>query len=457
VIPILTHITAALASLALAAAPVAAEDFAMPRVTLDEAIALSLIENPEVRASAHMAEAARAGLGASRSRRLPVLGIEERAGSTDNPAGAFALRLNQGRLTQQDFAIDTLADPDPVTDFQTTLSFELPLFAREIGVGIDMATHEAEAAESDHAWAREGIALAATDAWLGVLAAREGLKAAEAGLADAHEHARLADVRVRTGVGLHADALRTGVFLKEAEERYAGARSALHVARRALGLVLGREIQVDAAGIADITEVGWDLDALTARALDARADLRAMEARARGAERAVAMAGAAYYPTAGVGGAYVLNDGDSPFGAEGSSYQAGAFVRWTIWNGGARHFERERAARGLSATEERLAGMRRQVGFEVYRAYLALDEGRAGLARAEASLGLAMEGLRLVRVRYENGLGSLVDLLDAQRTLDQVRALLVTKKNAVMRAEAELRYRSGESLAPKTDEYEVER
>ncbi|PIY21351.1 MAG: hypothetical protein COZ12_05180, partial [Deltaproteobacteria bacterium CG_4_10_14_3_um_filter_60_8] len=62
---------------------------------------------------------------------------------------------------------------------------------------------------------------------------------------------------------------------------------------------------------------------------------------------------------------------------------------------------------------------------------------------AQAALKTAEEGARLVEVRYENGLSPMVDLLDAQLSLDHARAMTVASKNNYRIAVFTLCYESG--------------
>jgi outer membrane protein TolC len=168
-----------------------------------------------------------------------------------------------------------------------------------------------------------------------------------------------------------------------------------------------------------------------------------MAARVKNAENAMARATSGYLPTVAVGGAYQWNDHDQPLGSEGESYRVAAFLRWDLFNGGRRRSERARARHQVREAEELLEGLRKQAGFEVYRAYLAAEEARATLELARSREELAAEGVRIVGVRYENALSTVVELLDAQTALDQARAGAVAAANRYLTAVAELQFASG--------------
>ncbi|VAX30061.1 hypothetical protein MNBD_NITROSPIRAE03-504, partial [hydrothermal vent metagenome] len=59
-------------------------------------------------------------------------------------------KLNQERLGQEDFYLDSLNNPDPVNDFRTSLSFEMPLYAPRIYSGIALARRELKAKKAEY-------------------------------------------------------------------------------------------------------------------------------------------------------------------------------------------------------------------------------------------------------------------------------------------------------------------
>jgi outer membrane protein TolC len=70
---------------------------------------------------------------------------------------------------------------------------------------------------------------------------------------------------------------------------------------------------------------------------------------------------------------------------------------------------------------------------------------RAEIARA--ALASAEEGVRLLTSRYENRLGRMVDLLDAQTALDAARAARIHAENDVRLSRAQRLYASGGLLS----------
>jgi outer membrane protein len=74
-----------------------------------------------------------------------------------------------------------------------------------------------------------------------------------------------------------------------------------------------------------------------------------------------------------------------------------------------------REARGTAASLAAAAdGVRLQVGVDVEQARLAVRAAKASIGGANEALVNAREQLRLAEGRYETGLGSVIELADAQ-------------------------------------------
>jgi outer membrane protein len=413
-------------------------------LSLSEALAWAMKDNPAIRAGGEGLLAQKEEIDIARSFLLPKLSFEERFMRTNNPTYVFMSKLNEERFTAQDFAIGSLNNPNAVSDFQTSLAFEQPLFAPKAYIGISMAKREFEARGDEFDRKKEEVAFRVFEGYLGVQTAKSYMSAAEKGIEDAQEHLRIAGARFDSGLGLYSDTLRARVALSTAEERLVSAKKNLAVAERALGLMLGLTEPVDVDEGRPVLEVK-PLEYYSGMALE-RKDLLSLEARYRKAENMLRRANAGYLPVVGVGGTYQLNDHSKPFGTEGDSWQVAAFLRWELFDGTKREHERRQAVHRIAETEEYLKGFRKELSFKVYEAYLGVEESQKGLDLARAALESAEEGRRLVRVRYENALSPMVDLLDAQTSLDAARADVIGREGGYMTAIANLAFQSGTIL-----------
>jgi len=414
------------------------------QLSLKDCLIQAMKGNPEIRARDHGLRADREDVRIARSFLLPKITFEERFIRTNNPTYAFMAKLNQERFAVEDFDIHALNDPDPVSDFQTSVSFEQALFAPKAYIGRKMAEKEYEARQEEVDRKREDVAFMVFRTYLDVQTARSFLSVAEKGVEDAQEHLRIADSRFKVGLGLYSDMLRAEVAVRTAEERKVTASKNLMVAKRALGLMIGLAESVDA----DEQRPSFMLNDLAyySAAAQSRKDLKGMVARFRNAENNLRLANSSYLPVLGIGGSYQMNSHKAPFGEEGESWQAVAFLRWELFDGLKRESERAKAQHKLAEAGEYLDGMKKQVSFEVYEAYLSVEESRKGIELAKANVASAEEGRRLVRTRYEKSLSTVVDMLDVQTSLDAARADVVAREAAYLTALVRLSHQSGTIL-----------
>ncbi|MFZ3116226.1 MAG: TolC family protein [Syntrophales bacterium] len=415
------------------------------RYSLSQAVRAALENNHELKAQRNAAAAKQEEIGVARSFLLPKIFLEERYLRTVNPGYAFMAKLDQQRIAAGDFIPDTLNHPDAVNDFQSTISIEQPLFMRKAAIGLEMSKGESRAAAEDLGRKKEETAFKAVQSYLMVGTAAAFIKVAEKAGEDAQEHRRTAELRYKNGLGLYSDLLRANTAVADAQQQLVSAEKDLAVAKRALGLILGL------ASAVDVTEMPpplplRDPDYYREQAL-ARRDIKVLALRTENAKKNVKLAAAAYFPTLGVGGAYQLNDHSAPLGAEGDNWQLTAFLKWEAFDGRKMVHERRKAEYEAAATEEYLEGLKKMIFFRVQEAYLTIEETAKNRKLAEEAVQAAEEGRRLVRVRYEGSLSPLVDLLDAQVSIDHARANLVAKENDYRLAIARLSYESGTILS----------
>jgi outer membrane protein len=415
------------------------------RLTLDEAVRTALADSHEIKAQRNSALAKQNDIGIARSYLLPKITFEERYLRTTNPGWAFMSKLNQARIEQKDFNPDLLNQPDAVNDYQSSLMIEQPIFVRKAFIGLDMSRTETEASAAELKRKREEVTYQVIKAGLAVGSAKAYARAIAEGVEDAREHQRVAELRYKNGLSQYADILRTATALTEARQRKNMADKNVSLAKRGLGLLLATEDAIDI--VDDRIDLPFHDIAYYSKEAEKRSDLKAAELRGENARKNVKLAEASYFPYLGVGGSYQFNDHNQPFGSEGRNWQVMTYLRWDLFDGTKREYERVKAKHLASQAEEYVSALRKGVSYRIYEAYLNCEEARKNIELAREALLTAEEGRRLLKLRYENGLTPLADLLNAQSSLEQARAGLVERDNAYRVALATLSFESGTILA----------
>ncbi len=410
-------------------------------LTLPQAVKLALKDNDQLLAGKQELAASHDDIGIARSNLLPQINVKERYMRTNNSTYAFMAKLNQQRFTGNDFALNSLNSPAPVNDFQSSLSISMPIFAPRANLGLAMSKISHQADSKNFHRQKETLAIQVVTSYLQAKTAKEYIKVARQGVNDAQEHQRLAEVRHKNNLGLYSDVLRASTAVKDMQQIETTANKNYKVACRALGLLLGVTTSVDVVKD-DFPIPLRHLDEYQGNAI-MRKDVQAMELRYKNARKNLRMAKSGFLPVLGINSSYQTNDHNKPFGSEGDSWQLGAELQWELFDGNRRSHEEAKALHQLQAAAKYLAGLKKEVSFQVFQAFQAVQEASQNVGLAKEALISALEGQRLVNLRYENSLSPMVDLLDSQTSLDQSRAHLVARQNEQQYAILSLSYESG--------------
>ena len=418
-----------------------AANAAEQKLTLHEAIKVALEENYEIKAFRSSVSAQKEGVGIARSRLLPKLSFEERAARTNNPPQAFMMKLNQQRFSQGDFAVNSLNNPSPITDYQSMFLFEQPVFAMGSYMDLNVAKLQYSAKNEELRRKMEEIAFKTAQAYLRVHTAKAYEGVAAKAIEDAREHVRIAESRYKNGLGLYSDVLRAKTALAESEQKRVTTAKDVAVSKRWFAYLLGRQDSVDLSD-EPIEFALRDVEYYTHASLSRR-DAAAMKMRHESALANVKRTEALYLPSIGVGASYQLNDHSKAFGTEGESWFLMASLKWNLFDGLLRESERNKAQHEANETKEHLKNLNHFISFKVEEAYLGVDEARKTHELAKSALESAEEGKRLVKQRFENSLSPMVDLLDVQLNVNRARADVVARENDYTLAVISLGYESG--------------
>ena len=414
--------------------------FAGNSLGLKEAINLALEKNNLVKAAVHEETAARRERAASLGRYFPRISLDETASASNAPTRVFMMKLDEGRFTQNDFAIGNLNHPASHGDFRTTLTLDQPLFDSSIIIGAELAGKDEKISGLALEKRRQDVAYMVYCSCLDLQKAKGFLKAAEQGVTDAREHERLAKVRGKAGVGLKSDELRARTYLSEMEQKKITAENDLALARLRLAKVVG----IEPGESADIRE---DLTPLPVTQADAelrrtawenRLDLKETAMEVEKAETGVKAARGAYLPTLYGTAGYQMNDRDVPFGRDNDSWMVGASLRWEIFDGFQRCNKKGKAEALAGAASEYLENFRKDVALQVEESRLRREEAAKKLEVARHSVEDSEEVVRLISRRFENSIATFVELLDAQTALNDARARLIGNESDYALATARL-------------------
>lgn len=408
-----------------------------------EAIIIALENNQELMGMKEALSASEKDIGISRSYLIPKVRVGEDFVTTNNPAQVFSLKLNQTRLTSNDFANapGSFNSPGNITNFLTYGLIEVPVFNKPSLVALKMAKVQYTANGYVYMRKQEELIKNVAQNYLQIGTAQEYIKVAQQGLKEAKEHLRIANVRYKSELGLYSDVLRAKTEVSEAEQRLVTANKNLSVAKRSLGFLLGTKESVE------ISNVTPTLDLKTIdyykSYMPQRNDLKALSINVENAKNGVRLAQADWFPTLNLNASYNLYNSNYPFGADGNNYIAGAFLHWDAFDGMKRNYETKKANNKVKEAQFYLESLKNAVDFKVFESFVSVQEANKNFELAQIALKSAEEGNRLVTKRWQASLSPFVDVLDSQTNLDRARANLVKSNNDLKAQLITLYFESG--------------
>ena len=175
---------------------------------------------------------------------------------------------------------------------------------------------------------------------------------------------------------------------------------------------------------------------LVERALADRPELLALERQREAQETTVRSLKGAYGPTlAAVGGA---SETGTSLDALGPNWNVGATLTWPLFQGGLTRGQVHEAEGNLGVTHAQLEAERLQIHLDVEQALIAVRGAKASIEAANDAQVNARERLRLAEGRYASGVGSSIELGDAQLALTSASAQSVQAQFNLSTARAQL-------------------
>src|SRR5258706_5191379 len=289
--------------------------------------------------------------------------------------------------------------------------------------------------------------------------ARQKVEVAESSVRAAQTVAQSAQARFDHGLGTKPEALQAEQQSAQAEFDLEAARGALSDAQVAfvesLGILPTTKLQVAGGSEEPLSGYSADtLEELIQRALSQRPDLVAKLANLRAQRAEVRKARAAYYPKVALNANAGWTELDvkarsSPyFGGNEPVYGAGISIELPLFDGFARRKKLRIAESELRGAEDELAHSRDSVIREVWKARtdfetsLRKQESAAKLvAAAESAFAASLEA-------YQHGLGTYVDVVNAQRNLTAARSVIVDTRSAIFTSQTALAWSIGDLAKP---------
>jgi outer membrane protein TolC len=416
-------------------------------LTLEQALALALANNPGLRSAALQVERARAEWAAARTRRLPALDVDALAGRIVTPlrltvpSGSLGTFTGTGPIPSR----DTVLEAPRSTSARITARIAQPLSQlHEIGLGVRLRGLNHELEQERLRAARATLRAEVKRAYYGLAQLGAARQAANARLTAYRELRRVVAASLAREAVLPADDLEVQAALAAQEYEVTRLDNAWATQREQLNELLGRELEHELLPepLADPPAGEEDTQAALERALRQRAELRQAHVQVAQAETDRRLKKTEFWPDVSLAFSYLTFTNVNLLPR--NLGQVGLALTWEPFDWGRR--QRELAAKTVQVEQARLGvtNTETRVRRDVQARVRHVQEARLLVTARALARAAARERERVATNRQGLEATLLRELLQARAALGEAEAQHGQALAAYWTARADLESALGE-------------
>ena len=373
-------------------------------LSLEESIALALKNNPSIKVAEAEAEAAAWKITQAKSGKLPTISFNHTSGrgSYDNPlTGTSGIANNYGN----------------------NVTLTLPLYT---GDKVESAVKQAklghEVANLGLAKTKQQLKLDVTTAYYNLLHTRNLVVVAQEAVNNLTEHLKNVQAHYEVGTVAKSDLLRSEVELANARQNLIKAQNVASLAEASLNNLIGLPLDSELVLAEELQyqKVEITLEECISYALANRPEAAQAKLAIAIAEEGRDIAKSGYLPTIGLSARNEWSDDKFP-GFENDNWQVGASLSLNIFDSGLTRSQVKQADAAIAKAQQQAQQIFDGIQLEVREAYLSMIEAEKRIDTTQVAVAKAEEDLKIAQVRYAAGVGTNIDVLDAQVALTQAR------------------------------------
>jgi outer membrane protein len=421
-----------LMGLALAVPGLSQKDITGKQLTLPEAIDVALHEHPAIKEYKERSLSARAQIGISRANMLPQVsstssyyyGNSVPSSSLNIPSGFSPLGISQGNIS--DFTVHSFQVNQLLFDFGKTLG----------QIGRSKALYDVS--QTDLANIRQQVALDAKTAFFGYLAAARAVMVSEDNLKLNEDLARQAQGFYQVGAKAKIDVTTAEANLYSAQADLITARNNLQIAQVTLMTAMGLKTW-PYSGLSYKLDTHPKLMNLTSakeQALEDRPDFQKTQFQQQADQQSIRTARAGFLPTLYSQG--LQNTQGKPYGGMRGTWSVSLNASVPIFEGLTNKYSVQQAKANLRATQSNAEVLRQDINKQVEQSYSNVRAATEKIRATEKGKEAAKENWDLAQGRYKAGVGSIIEVTDAQVKFFNAQLLFIRSVYDLKVAEAQL-------------------
>lgn len=386
-------------------------------LTLENSIQMALENNRTIRESATDLDAAQWALKEARG----------------NTGLTFSWSTTAKKIGGKLYTTSYAGNPayDNMREFSNTVQASIPLYtsgklenlidAAKIGVGVSDLTLENT---------KQTIKLTTTQDYFKILQCRNLIEVDQEAVNTLQAHLDNVNVQYRVGTAAKADVLSSQVSLANAQQSLVSAQNDYDVAVSVFNNVIGLPIDtvVNIRDELKYTKYELALDECTSYALRNRPDGIAAQQQVKQVEATVKAAKAGNAPqismvaSKSIAGSKAFDDDHT----SSDEWSAGISASWNVFDNNVTQAQVRQKEAALRKAQEAALAQKETIQLEVRQAYLNLITAEKNVQTTQVAVEKAREDYNIAQVRYNAGVGTNLDVMDAEEKLTQAQTNYIT-------------------------------
>jgi outer membrane protein len=284
------------------------------------------------------------------------------------------------------------------------------------------------------------IVLNVRKAFFNARAQRALVKVAEETLENQQKHMAQIEGFVKAGTRPEIDLAQARSDIAQSRVQLIGAQNGYMIAKaqldQAMGVVDETPYDVADEGQPPVDGEEQSTTALVGRAMSARPEIVALDRQRESQEMSLRSVKGGYGPA--LSASATATEAGGNLDALSGAWNVRATLTWPVFQGGLTVGQVHEAEANLDVTRYQAENERLQIRFDVEQAVLTLRAAKASLDASKDGLVNARERLRLAEGRYVSGVGSIIELGDAQVALATAAGQVVQADFNLATARAQL-------------------
>lgn len=404
-------------------------------MSLEETIELAERNNRDLAISRLQVEQQQFAVREAEANRFPTLDLQSTLTRSLSAGGTISLKAGQAEAIANAGGNEANARLFNPQAFRSNLAEESTTWDTSLQINYNLyssganssrrraAAGNLRAAELAMERVREQLRLDVTGDYYDLQEANEQVKINKQAVTNSEQSLKDANAQERAGIGTRFDVLRSEVQLANNRQQLTNALATEEVRRRQIAqrLSLPEYVTINIRPSDPVNPIGsWNLTLentiVTAYKQRVELEEQLVQRDISDANRQQALS--ALGPSIQLRASYnLLKIFEQPVTGPDSGYSVSAVAQWRLFDGGAARAQAKQQEINKQIAETRFTQSRNNIRFQVEQAYATLQSNQENISTTTTALGQACEAKRLAKLRFDAGVGTQTDVLNAETDL----------------------------------------